>query len=640
MRSARPLLLLVFLTLPVSAIADDGEPYRWPLDQPRVLTSSFGEYRSSGYHMGIDLRTGPIGKHVFAPAPGYVERIRCSPYGYGKAVYFRLDDGHIFVYAHLNDYAETLRRYVRQEQHRRERYEVDLYPDKNRFRFERGDLIAFSGQTGIGAPHLHFEVRNGAGIPIDPRTIGFDWPDTTPPTIRGVAVEPATPHSAINGQYLPVTLSPRSAGSGLVTDGIGASGPIRFAISATDTDGAAGTRLGVAGGSVTAGTQDVFHLQFSRIPYDTYRDGVVAFHPYIRGSGRYLTFWPWPDNRVPAYAYADGTGIVDPASELATVVVRDAHANQRSVQIPITLAALSDVAGPAQSTAATGTVRFEPVANWLVCVVRFNGPEAVAPVARISGGDVEERTMVRVSAQEFQLPVTPAPDAEQLIVTLDHPRLDSNPWAFGVLHRGTKPAVYEQAGLRIEGSAGSAFGTLIFSAKRVERQSASQLRAVGDAFSVWHENHPIAEPLRITLPVPDGADLSRVHVYRQGSGWSRQSTEKSADGMTIETRRLGLFQAFEDRHAPYLNVTSPPQGYHAKTKRPILTARVADAHSGVDGFGATANGEWLLVAYDPEHGELRWDRDEDLPSGTQLVEFWASDHAGNVNRKTVTVVIP
>lgn len=640
MHCHKPLLVLFLAVLPFASLADDGERYRWPLNLPRVLTSSFGEYRSAGYHMGIDLRTGPIGQEVFAPASGYVERIRCSPYGYGKAVYFRLDDGYTFVYAHLNDYTEPLRDYVRGEQHRREQYEVDLYPEKNRFRFERGDLIAYSGQTGIGAPHLHFEVRDGSGVPVDPRTIGFDWPDTTAPTIRGVAVEPAVPRAAINGAFLPVVLSPRSGGSTLSTDAIRASGPVRLSVSATDSAGAAGTRLGVAGGRITAGGADVFELQFNRIPYDTYRDGVVAFHPYLRSAGRYLAFWPWPDNRVPAYVYASGTGIVDPAAGTATITVRDMHANPRSVDVPLSLAALPERSDPAQANTAMGTVRFEPVATWVVCIVRFSGPESTVPIARIAGSDVSEEAMVRVSAQEFQLPIVPSSGADRLTIAVDHPRVDPVPVEFGVFHRGRTPAMYEHDGLRIRGTADSAFGTLIVRARRVTRHPSGEMRPVGDAFSIWHEDHPISEPVRVTLPVPPGADLSKVHVYRQGSAWSRQATEKSADGLTIETRRLGLFQAFEDPHAPYLNVTSPPEGYHSKTKRPIVTARVADAHSGVDGFGATANGEWLLVAYDPEHGELRWERDEDLPSGTQLIEFWASDHAGNVNRKTVTVVVP
>src|SRR5690606_9127249 len=118
------------------------------------LTSSFGEYRAGRYHMAIDLRTGPSPQPVRAAADGYVSRVRCSPYGYGKAVYVQLADGNTAVYAHLSVFAPALRDYVRRAQHERRAYIVDLYPEPNRFPIKQGEIIAHSGQTGIGAPHL------------------------------------------------------------------------------------------------------------------------------------------------------------------------------------------------------------------------------------------------------------------------------------------------------------------------------------------------------------------------------------------------------------------------------------------------------------------------------------------------------
>jgi trigger factor len=73
-------------------------PYTWPLDLPRIVTSSFGEYRGGRFHAGLDLRTGGIGKEEKAPLNGYVSRVRCSPSGYGKAVYLRLEDGNTAVF--------------------------------------------------------------------------------------------------------------------------------------------------------------------------------------------------------------------------------------------------------------------------------------------------------------------------------------------------------------------------------------------------------------------------------------------------------------------------------------------------------------------------------------------------------------
>ncbi|MBN2308918.1 MAG: M23 family metallopeptidase, partial [Candidatus Hydrogenedentes bacterium] len=122
-----------------------AEPYDWPLDLPRALTSSFAEYRPGRFHAGIDLRTGPVGKAVHAPADGHVSRIRCSPWGYGKAVYVQLADGNTVVFGHLQGFSAPLEAYVRAHQHRLRSYTVDLYPEAGAFPVRRGEVIARSG---------------------------------------------------------------------------------------------------------------------------------------------------------------------------------------------------------------------------------------------------------------------------------------------------------------------------------------------------------------------------------------------------------------------------------------------------------------------------------------------------------------
>ena len=175
--------------------ADPSASYAWPLDLPRVLTSSFAEYRAGRYHMGLDLRTGPIGKDVFAASDGYVSRIRCSPYGYGKAIYLKLDDGNSVVYAHLDDYAPELLDYLRRAQHDRKKYTVDLYPDPHELPISSGQFIGKSGQTGIGVPHLHYEIRDRSGAPINPQRAGVTWPVPNAPELRISSVSREPPPS-------------------------------------------------------------------------------------------------------------------------------------------------------------------------------------------------------------------------------------------------------------------------------------------------------------------------------------------------------------------------------------------------------------------------------------------------------------
>jgi len=154
----------------------------WPLKSEIDLSSGFGDYRDDHFHFGVDLRTGgKQGKHVFAPVNGYVWRIRTSYFGYGKALYIRGDDGYTYVFGHLSKFADEIDNLLKKKQIESERYYQDIYLPDDSIRVEKGKLIAFSGQTGSGAPHLHFEKRKG-DTPLNPIKFGFDPDDNTRPT--------------------------------------------------------------------------------------------------------------------------------------------------------------------------------------------------------------------------------------------------------------------------------------------------------------------------------------------------------------------------------------------------------------------------------------------------------------------------
>ena len=181
------------------ARADDARPPVWPLDQPPVLTSSFGEYRPTHVHAGIDLGTaGRSGRRCFAVGDGWVARLRMSPFGYGKALYVQLDSGPLVVYAHLSRFGSPMAERARSEQRRLGAYTFDISLPPGQMRVERGQVVAWSGQTGVGVPHLHFEVRDG-DVAQNPQQAGFAVPDTLPPVIEDVEVLPLDAGSHVDG---------------------------------------------------------------------------------------------------------------------------------------------------------------------------------------------------------------------------------------------------------------------------------------------------------------------------------------------------------------------------------------------------------------------------------------------------------
>ena len=133
-----------------------------PFDFPILLSGNFGELRNNHFHSGIDFKTqGTEGKPVHAVQAGYVSRIGVSPWGYGNVLYLNHLDGTTTVYAHLQRFAPAIAQYVKEQQYEQERFRVDLPLSPEQFPVEKGDIIAYSGNTGSSAgPHLHFEVRD------------------------------------------------------------------------------------------------------------------------------------------------------------------------------------------------------------------------------------------------------------------------------------------------------------------------------------------------------------------------------------------------------------------------------------------------------------------------------------------------
>ncbi len=164
-----------------------------PLTLQPKLSGNFGEIRSSHFHSGLDFKTDSAeGKPVLAAAAGYISRIKVSATGFGKALYITHPNGYVTVYGHLHQFTDRIRQFVEAEQYRKEVFEVELLPDSGLFMVAKGELIAFSGNTGGSqGPHLHFEIRDAqTEKPINPLLFGYSIPDTVAPVLTKILFRP------------------------------------------------------------------------------------------------------------------------------------------------------------------------------------------------------------------------------------------------------------------------------------------------------------------------------------------------------------------------------------------------------------------------------------------------------------------
>jgi hypothetical protein len=191
---------ICFGFLVLVAEAEDSD-YVWPVEKSRNLSSLFADHRSFHFHSGIDIRTGgTTGYKIFACADGYVYRLFTSFWGYGKAVYLKLDDGRYALYGHLSGFSQKIGQSVEKEQLEKQRYFTDFLLPKDKLRVKKGELIGYSGQTGFGGPHLHFELRDEENHPINPLTSGFSIEDDFSPVIKYLAIRPLDIWSRVDGQ--------------------------------------------------------------------------------------------------------------------------------------------------------------------------------------------------------------------------------------------------------------------------------------------------------------------------------------------------------------------------------------------------------------------------------------------------------
>jgi len=326
------IIISTFLIIANPLFAQD---YIWPSNTGRYLSSSFGEYRSGHFHSGIDIKTNyRTGYPVFAVANGYVWRVRTSPFGYGKAVYLKLDDGNLAVYGHLDEFNQFINAYVKAEQMIQKRYRTDIYFKENEYRVSRGDTIAFTGETGTKHPHLHFEIRDRNNRLINPLNTNLKITDYTIPTIKAIAVVPINTSSLINeqatAQIYPANYIHKKLFT--VSDTIRVSGPFSIEIKTHDTVRGVPNFYNPYGIRLIVDDSLFFHVQYDSFDFDETHLVNVDRDFQLRQNdlGNFHRLWYGDYSKdLRFYSKSPGNGILnlDPGQHSFKIDVYDRYMN-------------------------------------------------------------------------------------------------------------------------------------------------------------------------------------------------------------------------------------------------------------------------------------------------------------------------
>ncbi|MBS9766493.1 MAG: M23 family metallopeptidase [Flavobacteriaceae bacterium] len=318
--------------------------FRKPLDIPLVLAGTFGELRGNHFHSGIDIKTqGRSGLKVRASANGYVARIKVSHWGYGKALYIKHPNGYTTVYAHLKKFSPKIEKYVKQQQYKKQSFEIQLFPNNKQLRVKKGEMIAYSGNTGGStAPHLHYEIRNSkTEKTINPLLFGFKIADHKKPQITSLRAYPLTEDSQVNQSGVPLQLSiHRTSDGDLMADKITACGKIGFAIGTFDRLDDAPNKNGIYRlvQKVNGAKTHQFTAQKFSFNETRYINLLIDYQRYKEIKQRVQKCYIEPSNKLKMYTTigGDGTITVEDGNNYTTIIeVSDIEGNKTKLTIPI-----------------------------------------------------------------------------------------------------------------------------------------------------------------------------------------------------------------------------------------------------------------------------------------------------------------
>ncbi|MCK4668019.1 M23 family metallopeptidase [Candidatus Dependentiae bacterium] len=291
--SLKKTLLLIFLICIFFLGACKPEPVLTskkktilPLKKTPGITSSFGEFRMNSFHMGIDFSTNKkIGKPVLAVNDGYIWRIRQNRNGYGKVIYIKHPDGSKTVYAHLSRFSNSKKLNLELRMERRivnlgRKYGHQVTFSPTEFVVIQGSVIGYSGESGAGGPHLHFELRDKNNIPILPIDQIQKIPDEKIPIFTRLIIFPVSRVSEVEGLNSPIRFR---INKGLGTEysiepfEVFIKGKVKFVLGIFD-QAELDNKLGIRKVQVFAEKELVYDIDFNRIEYSHYRMGGLIYY--------------------------------------------------------------------------------------------------------------------------------------------------------------------------------------------------------------------------------------------------------------------------------------------------------------------------------------------------------------------------
>lgn len=339
-------LLMISATGVLSGQSGNKNSYLIPLKIASSFSGGFGELRSNHFHTGLDFRTaGQTGMPVYAAENGTVARVSVSPTGYGHALYLLHADGHTTVYGHLSRFHPKIESYVETQQYLLKQFAVDLTIPAGFMSFNKGELIAWSGNTGSsGGPHLHFEIRDTKSEkPQNPLFFLSGITDKSSPRITALYLYPLSGGSRVNKSSKKMrveTISTKTSTSLKNNLPIEVSGEIGIGIQSDDDFNGTGLKCGIFSAELFLDQEPRFSFKMDHLAFDQgrYVNSHVDYEELMKSKRWIHRLYLQPGNRMDIYHFTGNRGILnfsDDKSHFVKIVVSDAFGNTNTLNFKL-----------------------------------------------------------------------------------------------------------------------------------------------------------------------------------------------------------------------------------------------------------------------------------------------------------------
>jgi murein DD-endopeptidase MepM/ murein hydrolase activator NlpD len=316
--------------------------FAYPLNIPAKLNANFGELRPNHFHMGLDLFT--LRKEnlpVYAPADGWISKIKIDPKGFGNATYVSHYNGFTTLYCHMNTFPPQVLSAIKEGQYKKEKWKGDVVFEKERFPVKKGQFIGYSGNTGASAgPHVHYEIRRTEDDACVNPLLLHKMYDVTPPDLKRIAVYDR--NKSTYEQQPTVYPVVHGAGGHTITGGLikVASNKVGIAIGATDRMTGVPNPNGIFEAILYLDDMPVSGFRIDGIDYlqTRYMNAHIDYRIKKSGGAYWQHVTPLPGDQLPIYYRGTASGCIelnDTALHKVRLEVKDVNGNAVNMRFQI-----------------------------------------------------------------------------------------------------------------------------------------------------------------------------------------------------------------------------------------------------------------------------------------------------------------